>query len=52
MAQFYIKILKTLTIIAETHLGFHANVVVMRLRVREFLAPSNPPLPLQLLAQD
>ncbi len=34
---------KTLTITVETLLGFCANVVVMRLRVRAFLAPSNLP---------
>jgi hypothetical protein len=43
---------KTLTNTAETLLGFHANAAVLRLRVRASLAPSNPSLPLQLLAQD
>jgi hypothetical protein len=41
----------TLTNIVETFLSFRANVVVLRQRVRASLAPSNPPLPLQLLAQ-
>jgi hypothetical protein len=40
---------KTLTNTVETLLGFCANVASLRLRVRAFLAPSNPPLPLQLL---
>jgi hypothetical protein len=41
----------TLTNIAETLIGFLANAAVIRLRVMAFFAPSNPPLPLQLLAQ-
>jgi hypothetical protein len=52
MAQFLHKEnTKTLTNTAETLLGFCANAAVLRLRVRASLAPSNPPLPLQLLAQ-
>jgi hypothetical protein len=33
---------------AETLPVFVSNAAQLRLRVREFLAPSNPPLPLQL----
>jgi hypothetical protein len=53
MVHFYTKrrIPKTLTKTLETLLGFYANVAILRLRIRASLAPSNPSLPLQLLAQ-